>query len=104
MFNFCGALDNVVIPERVVEIGDYAFAGCMGLADIVIPDGVEIIGSNTFQECISLERIEVPDSVEQIGDYSFYGFAQHCIRCENFRQKRLRWALAFSLTVHRLNV
>lgn len=30
MFNFCGALDNVVIPERVVEIGDYAFCRVYG--------------------------------------------------------------------------
>jgi len=60
---FSGAL---VVPEGVVEIGQYAFKGCNKITSIIIPDGVRVIGNSAFSGCSSLESLEVPDSVCEI--------------------------------------
>ncbi len=42
-------LTKVVIPETVVNIGDYAFYQCTRLEEIFIPDSVDSIGWNVFK-------------------------------------------------------
>ena len=42
------------------------------MTNIVIPDGVTSIGNYAFRYCNSLESITIPDSVTSIGDYVFY--------------------------------
>ena len=41
---------NSIIPEdgSVVDINDYAFAGCTGLESITIPNGVMNVGNSAF--------------------------------------------------------
>lgn len=41
------ALSSVVIPEGIVNIGDYAFAGC-NLESVTIPKSLESIGEGVF--------------------------------------------------------
>jgi len=62
---------NSVIPDNVVRIGDYAFAGNASLTSINIPDSVTSIGAYAFQGCINLTSIEIPASVESIADGAF---------------------------------
>ena len=42
------------------------------MTNIVIPDGVTSIGNYAFRYCSSLESITIPDSMTSIGDYVFY--------------------------------
>ena len=42
---------QIVLPDSVTEIGDFAFAWCSGLTSIVIPDSVKHIDSDVFKEC-----------------------------------------------------
>jgi len=63
---------DVVIPEGVTKIGDYAFYRCNSLTSINIPDSVTKIGDYAFYRCNSLTSINIPDSVTKIGDYAFY--------------------------------
>ena len=62
---------NLIIPDSVTSIGDYAFYGCTGLASITIPNSVTSIGYRAFYNCSSLTSITIPDSVTSIGNYAF---------------------------------
>jgi hypothetical protein len=70
---YTGDGGDVVIPEGVTEIGDYAFYGCSGLISVEIPDGVTTIGDFAFAWCESLASIDIPESVTTIGDSAFAG-------------------------------
>lgn len=48
---------ELIIPDSVTSIGDYAFSGCTGLTSIVIPDSVTSIGDSAFQGCSGLTDI-----------------------------------------------
>ena len=62
---------DLVIPDGVTSIGDYAFRGCESLTSVTIPDSVTNIGRGAFQDCYSLTYVTIPDSVTSIGDYAF---------------------------------
>ena len=62
---------NLIIPDEVTNIGDYAFSCCTGLASITIPDSVTSIGDGAFCGCTGLTSITIPDSVTSIGDIAF---------------------------------
>ena len=69
-------LDNVpvvdlVIPEGVVNIGDYAFADCSGINSVTIPDSVTSIGISAFDGCVALTNVTIPSSVTVIGSSAF---------------------------------
>ena len=63
---------NLVIPEGVTSIGDYAFEGCRSLTAITLPEGVTSIGDYAFEGCSSLTSITIPSSVTSIGTHAFY--------------------------------
>ena len=48
VFRGCSVLSNVVIPDGVTKIGDYAFAENVKLTDVTIPKSVTSISSNAF--------------------------------------------------------
>ena len=48
---------ELVIPNSVTSIGDYALEGCSGLASIEIPASVTSIGAGAFYNCGGLTRI-----------------------------------------------
>ena len=48
---------NLVIPNTVNSIGNYAFNRCKSLNTLVIPDTVDKIGNEAFGECINIKDI-----------------------------------------------
>ena len=72
-FSGCRSLTDIVIPDSVTNIGDCAFLNCRSLTDIVIPNSVTSIGDNAFEYCESLTDIVIPDSVTSIGKWAFEG-------------------------------
>ena len=64
-FYNCSSLENIVIPDSVTYIGDYAFYECNSLTSIIIPNGVTSIGDQAFRNCYKL--IEVYDLAPRLG-------------------------------------
>ena len=65
-------LTDLVIPDTVKEIKDYAFYQCETLTSVLIPNSVTSIGDSAFYKCNKLTSIQIPDSVTKIGERAFY--------------------------------
>jgi len=76
-YAFCNSdnLTSVNLPSSVTTIGDDAFRDCSGLISIDIPAGVTTIGNGAFSGCPKLTSITFPDSIKSIGSYAFEGTA-----------------------------
>ena len=72
-FRGCSGLTSVTIPDSVTSIGDYAFSGCSGLTSVTIPDSVIYIGYSAFYGCSGLTSVTIPDGVTSIDYYAFEG-------------------------------
>lgn len=56
-------LEDLIIPETVTKINDYAFAGCTSIKSITIPGkGLESIGNNSFARCVNIKTATAPVS------------------------------------------
>ena len=66
-------ITDLVIPNSVTEIGDYAFCGCSGLTSVTIPNSVTSIGNSAFADCSGLTSVNIPNSVTSIGSCAFLG-------------------------------
>lgn len=63
---------EIVIPEGVTRIGDYAFFCCDSLTKVTIPEGVTSIGKRAFRDCDGLSAVALPEGVTSIGEGAFY--------------------------------
>lgn len=70
---------NVIIPNGMTCISDYAFRDCVELISVTIPNGVTSIGNGAFDGCTGLTNITIPDSVTSIEDWAF----AHCTGLTN---------------------
>ncbi len=48
---------NLIIPEGVTTIKQYAFYGCTGLETVTFPSSLDSVGSEAFQNCSGLARV-----------------------------------------------
>ncbi|MBR1867650.1 MAG: leucine-rich repeat protein [Clostridia bacterium] len=96
-FDFDFGLEEIIIPDGVIEIGMYAFRGT-SLKSIVIPDSVQYLGgggsaespAGAFTGCSELEEVTIGTSgasdIQMIGDFSGgYTFAN----CTNLKKVTL---------------
>ena len=70
---------EIVIPDGIKTIKQYAFHGCKSVVNIFIPDSVETISMGAFSECTNIRSVELGDSVRNIftsityeWEYPFY--------------------------------
>ena len=66
-FFCCSGLTSVTIPNSVRSIGDHAFDGCSGLTSVTIPNGVWSVGWGVFCDCSSLTSVTIGNGVSSIG-------------------------------------
>lgn len=73
------SVKEIILPESVMSIGDWAFARCTMLKKITIPgysrirDNEFSLGRKVFEGCTGLENIVVPK--ETMGDFSYLAAA-----------------------------
>jgi hypothetical protein len=66
VFEECLSLTSVIIPDGVLEIGQWAFLSCTNLAEVTIGNSVTTIGRSAFNNCSSLTEVTIPNSVTEI--------------------------------------
>ena len=66
-------LEEIIVVDGTIEIGDHAFFMRYSLEKIMIPNSVTKIGYDAFGNCTSLEVITIPNSVTNIGHDAFRG-------------------------------
>lgn len=66
---------DLIIPDSIREISDYAFSGCTSLNGILkISKNLKIINTSLFNGCSNLKgNIIIPDETILIGNNAFYG-------------------------------
>ena len=64
---------DLVIPDSVTSIGNYAFRGCSGLISVTIGNGVTSIGVEAFSGCSGLTSVTIGNGVTSIGSCAFSG-------------------------------
>ena len=65
---------DLVIPNSVTTIDDYAFSNCYGLnGSLTLSNSLKTIGNSAFYCCAELKgNLTLPDSVTTIGDNAFH--------------------------------
>jgi hypothetical protein len=64
-------IKDLVIPNTVDSIRDYAFYGCSSLSSVTIPNSVKNIGEEVFQDCSSLITTKYSGDVASWCDIKF---------------------------------
>ena len=59
MFAHCESLTEVIIPNSVTYIGDYAFLDCTSLTSLSIPSSITTVGSDAFNGIPSLKYVTI---------------------------------------------
>ena len=63
------ALKNIVIPDSVTTIGEYAFYACTSLESVSLPANLKTLGASAFSRCLSLEGMEIDQSNKDFVTY-----------------------------------
>ena len=63
---------QVVLPDSVTEIDNYAFYGAKNLRRVIFGSGLRTIGDHAFDGCSSLIGADIPSKVSSIGSYAFF--------------------------------
>ena len=67
-------ITSIFIPNTVTRIGCFAFLGCESLKKVVLSNSITTIEKSTFEECVSLMDITIPKRVTNIEECAF----EHC--------------------------
>ncbi len=74
-------VQDLVIPNSVTSIENYAFYGCSGLKSVIIPNSVTSIGFCAFKSCYGLAdvitQITEPFPIQEVFRYEPYGEAKN---------------------------
>jgi len=66
-------LTELIIPEDITRIKEYAFEGCYSIVKLTISNSVTSIGERSFCDCEALTSVTIGDIVTSIGTNAFYG-------------------------------
>lgn len=66
-------IEEIVFPESLEAIDDYAFYSCTSLKSATIPKNVKSIGCLAFGNCENCEDIKIGESLESLKKFAFLG-------------------------------
>ena len=72
-FRNCNTITEIVIPNGVKTIGDFAFAESDSVRKIIVSDSVESVGKMAFYACSSLSTVKLGSGVTTICADAFRG-------------------------------
>ena len=70
-FSSCDKITEIVLPEGLKVLENYAMAGCTSLAKAVLPTTLKYAGMYAFHSCKALKELAFPQGMEYIGEYAF---------------------------------
>lgn len=56
-------LTDIVIPESITEIKDFALMGCKNLQSVSLHGGIKNVGKQAFDSCSALEKVHFHDNI-----------------------------------------
>ncbi len=63
---------SVKFPSTLKTVGKFAFSGCTGLTgEVVFPEGVTTIGREAFHNCAGVTGVQFPSTLTTIGQQAF---------------------------------
>jgi hypothetical protein len=79
VFKDAAELQQVLLPEGLKRIGDFAFYGSGLSGDIVIPNTVETVGYGAYADLVgsAQRQITIGEGVKDIQGYAFHNFASN---------------------------
>lgn len=72
-FYKCSTLKEIVIPESVLKIGNYAFFECTSLETAGINARASSVPEGAFYGCESLKNVSLNTNINTVEDYAFFG-------------------------------
>ena len=63
-------LENIVLPQQLVEIGSQAFFACDHLQSLVLPASVKRVGAAAFSGCKAMKNLVI-EGTPQLGEFAF---------------------------------
>lgn len=97
------SLSTISIPNSVKQIGDYAF-NSSSLSSITIPDSVTAIGKYAFADCIKLASITIPNSVTKIEDGTFWRSSLASVSIPNSVTSIGSWAFMYCWSLSSITI
>lgn len=73
------SIEEIVLPNSITEISDYAFSNCKKLKKVTVGSGIKYIERKAFTNCESLENIYFTGPVPSATTECFYNCAQNLI-------------------------
>lgn len=74
ILKYTGEEKNIVIPNGITEIGDYAFSSNKNIVSIAFPNETKVIGRSAFEHCDNLTSVTFGAGLNQVQRGAFgYG-------------------------------
>lgn len=70
-FSHCELLEEIDIPDSILNIGQSCFSGCIKLQSVKLGNGVTELPAYCFSHCELLEEVDISDSITSIGQSCF---------------------------------
>ena len=64
-------IETLKLPENLVTVNAYAFAGCKSIKTLILNENLKTISDSAFYSCTSLEKVTFNTSLSKIGKEAF---------------------------------
>ncbi len=76
------SINSILIPDSIMEIGDYAFYNCSTMTDVTVGNGLLSVGTDAFALCTGLMSVHITD-ISKWCAISFENHSANPLSCAN---------------------